>query len=372
MTLRALILVIALVIGSSADAQQCPSHFPGNNPCPDPAFQNKICYMQDHFDPATLDPTKGGYNTPNCAGAAVPERYTALLTAAYHLAPSKVKAALCQLHKIFVTRDASYGPPRPPIGVWEAHGRGGGHVWIAIPDYILENASSLDHAENGILGGLFVHPTPPVPPPYPPWPPSSGRSLPTFSPSNGLKDAEILAVLAHELGHIMLAETNADGQPGRPGRPCDAPAAPSCFSTYFLAGWNAVAPLPAPAFKQRRWIAFNDPNSSIRYGSAPGFANIAADIALGTAAGDRQATMDTYQGIYSGPTFVSVFAALSPEEDYAETYKYKTLGAAGGGSLNLSISLPNFTPASVNVLAPVRSPPSGALQNKLNCVPAVN
>jgi hypothetical protein len=87
--------------------------------------------------------------------------------------------------------------------------------------------------------------------------------------------------------------------------------------------------------------------------------------------------MDTYQGIYSGPTFVSVFAALSPEEDYAETYKYKTLGAAqtpgpGGGPLNLSISLPNFAPASVDVLAPVRSPPSSALQNKLTCVPAVN
>jgi len=83
--------------------------------------------------------------------------------------------------------------------------------------------------------------------------------------------------------------------------------------------------------------------------------------------------MDTYQGIYNGP-FVSVFAALSPEEDYVETYKYKTLGAAqttAGGSLNLSISLPNFAPASVDVLARVRAP-SPALQNKLNCVPAVN
>jgi hypothetical protein len=66
---------------------------------------------------------------------------------------------------------------------------------------------------------------------------------------------------------------------------------------------------------------------------------------------------------------------VSPEEDYVETYKYKTLGAAqttAGARLNLSISLPNFAPASVDVLAPVRSPPSGALQNKLTCVPAIN
>jgi hypothetical protein len=371
MTSRALILVIALIIGSPADAQQCPSKFANNNPCPEQAFQSQICYMQDNFDPTTLDPTHGkGYNTPHCAGGTRPD--TTLLTAAYNLAPPKVKAALCQLHKIFVTRDASYGPPRPPIGLWEGP-RGNGHVWIAIPDYILDNASSLEHAENGILGGLFVHPTPAVPPPYPTWPPA-GRSLPTFLPSGTSGAAEILAVLAHELGHIMLADTNADGvnQLGNPNhRPCNPPAS-SCFSTYFLAGWNAVAPLPIPppAFKQRRWIAFNDPNPSIRYGSAPGFADIAADIALGTAAGDAQATTGTYQGIYSGP-FVSVFAALSPEEDYVETYKYKTLGAAGGGSLNLSISLPNFVPASVDVLARVRAP-SPALQNKLACVPAVD
>jgi hypothetical protein len=378
MTSRALILVVALTIGSPADAQNCTPHFQDRNPCPDPAFQNQICYM-DHFDPDTLDPNgKKPYNTPSCVAGAVSATYTTLLTNAYHLAPSNVKAALCQLHRIYVTTDASYSKPRPPIGVWEAPGRGG-HVWIAIPDYILDNASSLDHAENGILGGLFFTPKPPAPPaiPYPSYPPQD-RSLPKFFSQPGTPsqpEAEILAVLAHELGHIVLADTNADGPPGNPGpgnRPCGGPPAPSCFTTYFLAGWNGVAPQPAPAFQQRRWIAFNVPNPSVQSRTpTPGFAGIASDIALNTPAGDTRATMDTYREIYGGPTFVSVFAALSPEEDYVETYKYKTLGAAqtaGGGSLNLSISFPNQYPPA-DVLKPLRPPVSAGLQNKINCVP---
>ena len=373
MTSRALILGVALIIGSPADAAQpkqpkCPAHFPSNiSPCSEQDFEKLICYMYT-FDPAALDPTSGKpYSTPTCVGGANPEAvskpYINLLTKAYHLAPSKVQAALCKLRQIFVTTRTSYGPPRDPIGVWESPDRGG-NVWIAIPDYILDNASSLDHAENGILGNLFFPAPSPTTTPYPPYPPyPNGRSLPTFSPSATPAETEILAVLAHELGHIMLADTNAEGTKfaGKPGsRPCDKPAS-ACFDTYFLSGWDVSK------FKQRRWIVPGHANAN-QYLSSPGFSDISKDVANGN---DSKATMDTYNGIYSRPAFVSIFAAVSPEEDYVETYKYKTLAAAQGASLNLRISFPNQNHPPSDVLGNVRAR-AGALPNKLDCVPAVN
>jgi hypothetical protein len=83
------------------------------------------------------------------------------------------------------------------------------------------------------------------------------------------------------------------------------------------------------------------------------------------------AVTDTYNGIYSEPTFVSVFAARSPEEDYVETYKYLTLANALG-SFGLSISLPGNDPSSVDVLDNVRNPTGTTLSNKISCVPPVN
>ena len=74
---------------------------------------------------------------------------------------------------------------------------------------------------------------------YPPKDAKTGAELlpwfdETASPSN-TSQAAILAILAHELGHVLLADTNADDSGTRHThpRPCDQPAE-KCFDKAFL------------------------------------------------------------------------------------------------------------------------------------------
>jgi hypothetical protein len=140
------------------------------------------------------------------------------------------------------------------------------------------------------------------------------------SPDNGFLG--VLAVMAHETGHVMWYDKSVRGKP--------------CFASNFMTpSWTGGTP-------NRRWVDFAafTPNDH------------KADPE--THPKKKLLTPGKARKLYEN--FVSVFAAVSPEEDYIETYK-------------LSALLPNITALSadhtIDVLQNVQRAP---ISNKLACV----
>lgn len=357
-----LMLLAALVFASSARAQpQCNAHF--TTPCPGGFdFRSLICNMKS-YDPIKFNPhmtPDSQYTPPMCDSANVPaQNLKDRLKDAYDLAPASVKAKLCKLDQVFVTTDSSYTTSaREPLGIWEAPARGG-KVYIAIPDHILTSASSLADEENGILARLLTDPKAP------------GRSLPSFRSNNApakTPAAAILAVLAHELGHILLADGNLDGAGASHPRPCSAPK-DTCFLHNFLGPPNGTTLWNRAHFHRnmRRWVGFGATNGNTYLNTDVNFSAIKNQINDPTR--DMDSTARVRKIYLAG--LASVFAAVSPEEDFVETYKYKVLAAArdsSGASIDLSLDYPSGSPTTIDVLSPLRTP-AGDLGRKISCVP---
>src|SRR5262249_34993709 len=113
----------------------------------------------------------------------------------------------------------------------------------------------------------------------------------------------------------------------------------------------------------RRWIKFSDRNSN-RYqndthdlGTVTGYLNDPSSPDYNSADAAISSLLDG--------EFVSLFAALSPEEDFVETYKYKILADVAHSS-NLQLHIPGVS-SPVPVLDKVTNA-AGNLQSKISCV----
>jgi hypothetical protein len=184
----------------------------------------------------------------------------------------------------------------------------------------------------------------------------------------------LLSILAHELGHLLLAETNADGT-GDPANGhvherstlCDTqqqrPNSETCFDDDFLALWNAAT------FHRhmRRWIGFGDVrNRPNRYLSG------AHELSTVLPSPPRPANPDAAAALLDNE-FASLYAAVSPEEDLVETYKYMILADVAQNS-HLRLNIPQ---SPVYVLDKVSGATAGTnLKRKIDCVkrlkPALN
>jgi len=249
--------------------------------------------------------------------------------------------------------------------------RGNGGAYIAIPDAVLTSATSLLGEENALLVALFSPST------YP------SNSLPWFTSQNTAASgpgAGVLAVLAHELGHLLLADVNADGKGGMGATGakdhsrsllCGKPAN-DCFERAFLEATGTSKRWNAKNFhdNMRRWIEFTNQgkqNNNKHLNNTVDFEKIWKDIKNSHYPQARQGI----KSIYDNGEFVSVFAAVSPEEDFVETYKYKVLANANQ-DLSLTIDFRNGSSKDViKVVKDAISAASGDLYDKINCVPAL-
>jgi hypothetical protein len=182
----------------------------------------------------------------------------------------------------------------------------------------------------------------------------------------------LLAILAHELGHLLLADTNADGTGNNNythGRSqlCDKQSANTCFDTYFVPPtpgttlWNPTYFYPG----MRRWITFGDRNGNMYQDAAHDLGQVRGLVNAPLDPNDLSSANDAINALLTGE-FVSLFAATSPEEDFVETYKYQILANVAKAS-NLTLHYPDGT--SVPVLNKVVPKPAGNhLQTKVNCV----
>jgi len=138
-----------------------------------------------------------------------------------------------------------------------------------------------------------------------------------------------LAALAHEMGHVFWYDTNArvPGQNYNPGR--------FCGGNFFDSYWQNVNTPP-------RWRMFGTRQDRHGHGyvqvkdiddaiAAGNFTLAGALLATGNTSGDI--------GIYPpNAPWASFFGAISPDEDFVETYKFYVLTQAGLTSLPLQIS----------------------------------
>lgn len=325
-----LLLVLGLAASTAQAQGNAPApaggtHFTG--PCrewtiPDPTKQPEwVCYLKVPFDPSLVT-RPGRYQSPACdPNTLLTSSQASSLAAAYSNAPRHAQTRLCRLTKLFIVPPEagsqsgwdSWGLWEPPVA--KIDGRG---VYIGLSEAGLlprdgpSPLTSVRDTENLILGKLM--------PNYVRWEQSGGSPRPpryTAETSLG-RPLGLLDVILHELGHVLLADTNADEQPHRK---FDPPS--KCFDADYVndawTGWS-----------RRQWVAFRAPNGAHRR-NVPTMVAIDQLIGVGDYTG---ATRDLNESI--GNEFVSLFAGLSPEEDFVETYKYSALRDAGLQTLTIS------------------------------------
>jgi hypothetical protein len=320
----ALISLVVLMVAYSTQAAESPnpagppvSHFQGAcESDPDGTkFAEKACYTI--YDPGRVG-FGPSYRPPIChKSPRVTERQRELLAKAYGRAPSYVKAKLCRLTQLFVTR--SYRGPWGSWGFWEGPDRPPGKgVYIAISerDLGLASKASVVDAENQTIRELLEFA-------------DGGRRygrrlvrLQTAEPPD--PSLTVLNALAHELGHAVFADANADGtDPRHPRRKVSGPPQSACFEDTFLGlSWDAER------FHRHmtRWVDFGEQNQNRQ--KNPNVQYNLKRLRSAVRGGNVDAANDAIRNVYRSGEFVSFFASLRPEEDAVETYKYKVLADA--------------------------------------------
>jgi hypothetical protein len=321
---NALFPFILLVAGASAQAADNSrpttppvSHFQGTceSDLDGKKFAARACYTRDN-------PADAGYGAdyqrPACdSSRSVTEPQKLLLAKTYVRAPDYMKGKLCRLTQIFVTEDTTEGPWG--WGYWEGSDRPPGTgVFVAISGSELNKVASVADRENETVDLLLgVHGEK-----------KKEARLARLRPQGA--DDPVLAVLgglAHELGHALMADTNADGvNPYHPRRDVSGPPQSSCFEDAIIAtSWDP----DRFHHNMTRWVAFGDQahnrpkNSQLRFNL-----NRLREQAE---RGRLDRINDLLERIYRSPEFITIPAAIRPEEDFVETYKEKVLSDAAGG-----------------------------------------
>jgi hypothetical protein len=313
-----LVPLVVLMAAYSAEAAEQPKSGPPSGPpvthfqgsCesdPDGTkFAAKACYLARRYYPKNSI-VDGTYHRPTCGKRPVRERQRRILARTYARAPDYMKAKLCRLTQLFITRAQPWGPWG--WGFWEGsdHPPGTG-VYVAISDGDLGGKKSLAEAENETAQRLLGAGA------------RGGRYLPRLrevAPAD--PELTVLGELAHELGHALLADANADGIDDKhPRRRVSGPPRSACFGNAFLgASWDPAS------FYMTRWIDFGE-----QYGNRQ--KNPDVDFTLGrlkraALRGKLDIASDAIRNVYRSKEFVSFDAAVNPIEDFVETYRSKVL-----------------------------------------------
>jgi hypothetical protein len=295
--------------------------------CTNTDIQNLVCETGSYNPP---NPANGGsYSPPTCTSTSNGNK-TAVGNA-FDLAPVKVKLELCALKKIIIQTDAT----AVLMGFWEnpltksaSGGRPNSYILIRSDS----TTSNLKKVLNDNFTSVFKNTTPGLNPDH---------TVTADSVSLGL-----LAVLAHEVGHIKWHRDNIYSSLG-------------CYYDNFVGAnaWKADGQLATSVV--RPWHPdFADAN-------AGGLPNQRASHA------DNQAPDPHKSGLSPGQVrnlytkgFVSAAAGISPEEDFVETYALLTI-------LNVSTP-PMITLSITNGGNSVMIPDDSSLP-KRNCVaPLIN
>jgi hypothetical protein len=288
-------------------------------PCPREDVQKRVC-KRTAYDPAPV--ASYVYVQPTCDET---HDYDAAIGNAYDLAPWKVKSELCRLSKIIVqTGRFAYS-----WGYWEnpetrsvSGTRPNSYVGIRAD----ATSSSLKAVLDNNLADTFSRTSPSL---------SLIHTVANDSAALGL-----LAVLAHEIGHIKW---HRDG----------IYASLACYYDVFVeGGWNQNSQLAGSVI--RRWHpTFSEPDAGGPADKHASHLDVDAPDPH-----DKDLNPGQVKNLYT-KGFVSAVAGISPEEDFVETYALQSvLSTAVPPVIQLQITGPGNT---VDI-------PHASSQSKRNCV----
>jgi hypothetical protein len=326
-------------------------------------FLNKVSFLTN---PPVI--SQGGLSaTP---GTALPSSYVAGLTGLFNAAPSAFQQVLCR---------AGASPPlgvAPDIGLdlvyvigsctgptcfgssegWWHQTSTGGH------QRIVELSSSLwsynySGYETALTQSLL---------------PQSGITY-TSANIDNVNGMALLAALAHEVGHIRWYEWGLSNPVSYCGggffggwdasrtRFQPPPMASGGYYREFLdlAARNKVRPTPPPPPP-------GPPHQGYPYVHGSGGGPQIDDIDNTPHGASQNAALRNLLWPPSTSPWPSLFAALSPDEDFVETYKLKVLLAASPPLNSVSLGIPPFNP--LNIPQDIASNSRPQLASKLSCI----
>jgi hypothetical protein len=410
----------ALLAGASVIAAACVACTPKPQPPPPSVWSTEhrghICTDEDsfiksiHFVRRDYDPVKTNYADPPATDEPLPDVVVADLRSAYRMAPGFFQRDVCALDGVFVnpddcdhrgpgnlcTFDSSWGfrSPYDPnkgkryiaisLSNWptvghsarSADSRYGGRKPDRRPASRLSDYST--NQLNTLLKELS-HLTLKAPPKFDSDDPANSSGM------------TVLAVLAHELGHVRWYDW-VEPIPGTDHeRSYDLTLLLNCVPKGFFEGsWRPYSAPPNRPFVAPDWLAFGEPVLPDTIEHAPG-PTIEDFIHPGQRRDDEsRSDADTYQRRRGGNQPLAALAAslddlygndrpwasllsfLSPTEDFVETYVLSVLTQASPQFRSLRLTIRG-------ILGPDRRPvvrqdivanPSGrpALERKVTCV----
>jgi hypothetical protein len=220
-----------------------------------------------------------------------------------------MKAKLCRLTQVFVTKASDAKDENAGSwGLWKPPPQSG--VYVGVSERVLQGKNGLEQHERDVWMRLLKLDQ------------AGLKLLPQVQAGQSADPAvATLGVLAHDLGHVLLADTNADGVDARhPRRQFVGPPRNGCFEDKFInASWNREL----FHANMRRWVRFGEQNNN---------RPTKVEFAVGRLRAKGRAALQrlgaAVRVVTHSNQFVSLFAAVSPEEDFVETYKYKVLSDA--------------------------------------------
>jgi hypothetical protein len=297
------------------------SNDPSTPPCTTAYVQSLVCEMLT-FNP---DPASGSYSPPNCPSTS---SYNSVVKTAYENAPWKVKQELCNLKNIVIQTD----PAAVSWGYWEnpnTKPNGGTRFNSYIGIRSDKTTSTLTKVLNDNFTATFENTTPSL---------DGKHTVTSDTASLGL-----LAVLAHEIGHLKWHRDNIYVSLG-------------CYYDKFAGAnnsWKADQLLVQSV--GRLWHpGFNNPNAAGAPGSRATHANPQAPDPH-----TPNVTPADVRKLYT-MGFVSAIAGISPEEDFVETYALLT-------ALNIRVDTPPTISLKINNGLSVTIPDASS-NDKRQCI----
>jgi hypothetical protein len=246
---------------------------------------DRICWIDPSWNPET------GVNPPcqtrsNPRDQARLRSYDGTLQEAVAMAPSGTYADLCRITRYFVVPRGNSQADGTSWGLWENpanpryDGRGNAYIAISEEAFGTNYTPYEERLQNLVVRG------------------TAGQ----YRASQDTNILSVLSIISHELAHLKWY--------GYPTGPRVSEL--SCY-TAFDASWTSLP--------NRSWVPFADKgNSRHRNGRVP-------QPGKNGNATRPQLTQQEVTQIYESGEFISVFAAVSPEEDFVETYKALVLDA---------------------------------------------
>jgi hypothetical protein len=253
--------------------------------------------------------------TPPPQGAPIGQPYADDLNRAFAVAPVAFQARLCALDGVFVDQTPCATVPECIGRAWGLRVRNpaaGGGRYIAIPAALWAGRPDYSEFANHILHALI---------------PLNSAGYSNANPGADTFAMTVLAALAHEYGHVRWYDVI---DPGRVG----AHSITAFCGSQFFSGWATVSQQPnwreLQTFNHRQTHRGPD-----RHRTGGHVADVDAALGNPLVAGDMLDRL--YQPSAPWPDF---FAAISPDEDFVETYKFKVLTTAATPLTSLPITIP--------------------------------